>query len=288
MDVSLSRFKWWFLFLRNMGQEFLDGETVLAFDLETTGVSTANDRIVQIALIGSDKEGQTISYESLVNPRRPIPLGASEVHGIYDDEVKHLGDFSSIAQQVHSLVEGAVIVGHNVRNFDMQMLDNEFRRLGKLPPKPKAIMDTLEIVRRVKLSRPHNLGSLCARHGISLENAHTATADAAASMLLFWRLTLDHSPMFRKTLEEVERWLIHGKHTTDDSDLGRGLNDLDMLDSLGKIRVDGEHYILAFGRHRGRSVSEVKKLDPGYLNWLLSPSGIEDEEARGALKKKFT
>ena len=271
-----------------MGQEFLDGETVLAFDLETTGVSTANDRIVQIALIGSDKEGQTISYESLVNPRRPIPLGASEVHGIYDDEVKHLGDFSSIAQQVHGLVDGAVIVGHNVRNFDMQMLENEFRRLGKLPPKPKAIMDTLEVVRRVKLSRPHNLGSLCARHGISLENAHTATADAAASMLLFWRLTLDHSPMFRKTLEEVERWLIHGKHTTDDSDLGRGLNDLDMLDSLGKIRVDGEHYILAFGRHRGRSVSEVKKLDPGYLNWLLSPSGIIDEKARESLKKKFT
>ena len=61
-----------------------------------------------------------------------------------------------------------------------------------------------------------------------------------------------------------------------------------MLDSLGKIRVDGEHYILAFGRHRGRSVGEVKKLDPGYLNWLLSPSGIEDEEARETLKKKFT
>ena len=38
---------------------------------------------------------------------------------------------------------------------------------------------------------------------------------------------------------------INGKHTTDDSDLGRGLNDLDMLDSLGKIG-DGEHYILAF------------------------------------------
>ena len=92
-----------------MGQEFLDGETVLAFDLETTGVSTANDRIVQIALIGSNKDGQTISYESLVNPRRPIPLGASEVHGIYDDKVKHLGDFSTIAQQVYGLIELSLI-----------------------------------------------------------------------------------------------------------------------------------------------------------------------------------
>ena len=43
------------------GSRISDGETVLAFDLETTGVSTANDRIAEIALIGSDKDGSTIS-----------------------------------------------------------------------------------------------------------------------------------------------------------------------------------------------------------------------------------
>ena len=268
-----------------MAQDFLDGERVLAFDLETTGISTNNDRIVQIALIGSSIDGTEISYETLVNPRRAIPLQASAVHGIYDEDVRSLEDFSKFADEIFQLIEGSVIVGHNVRQFDLPLLGNEFRRLGKLPPTPKAIMDTLEVVRRIKLPRPHNLGSLCAKHGISLENAHTAAADAAASLLLFWRLSVDHAPYFRKSLAELERWLVHGESRNEDSNLGRGLGDLEMLDSLGKIRIDDGHYILAFGRHKGRHISEVQNIDPKYILWLLSPKGIEDEEAKEEIRK---
>ena len=49
-----------------MGHEFLAGESVLAFDLETTGISTNNDRIVQIALVGSNNEGEAVHYETLI------------------------------------------------------------------------------------------------------------------------------------------------------------------------------------------------------------------------------
>jgi len=269
---------------RCMAQNFLDGERVLALDLETTGISTNNDRIVQIALIGSSENGSEISYENLVNPRRPIPMQASNVHGIYDDDVRGLDDFSTFADEIYEQVEGAVIIGHNVRQFDLPLLNNEFRRLGRLPPNPKVVLDTLEVVRRVKLPRPHNLGALCRKHGISLENAHTAAADAAASLLLFWRLTVDHSPYFRKSLEELERWLVHGDSRSEESNLGRGLEDLEMLDSLGKIRIDDGHYVLAFGRHKGRHVSEIQNIDPKYISWLLSPKGIEDEDAREALR----
>ncbi len=271
-------------FARCMAQNFLDGERVLALDLETTGISTNNDRIVQIALIGSSEDGSEISYENLVNPRRSIPIQASNVHGIYDNDVRGLSDFSTFADEIYEQVEGAVIIGHNVRQFDLPLLNNEFRRLGKLPPNPKVVLDTLEVVRRVKLPRPHNLGALCRKHGISLENAHTAAADAAASLLLFWRLTVDHSPYFRKSLEELERWLVHGDSRSEESNLGRGLEDLEMLDSLGKIRIDDGHYVLAFGRHKGRHVSEIQNIDPKYISWLLSPKGIEDEDAREALR----
>ncbi len=272
---------------RCMAQNFLDGERVLALDLETTGISTNNDRIVQIALIGSSENGSEISYENLVNPRRPIPMQASNVHGIYDDDVRGLDDFSTFADEIYEQVEGAVIIGHNVRQFDLPLLNNEFRRLGRLPPNPKVVLDTLEVVRRVKLPRPHNLGALCRKHGISLENAHTAAADAAASLLLFWRLTVDHSPYFRKSLEELERWLVHGDSRSEESNLGRGLEDLEMLDSLGKIRIDDGHYVLAFGRHKGRHVSEIQNIDPKYISWLLSPKGIEDEDAREALRESL-
>tara|TARA_B100001564_G_scaffold332876_2_gene320145 strand:+ start:2124 stop:2987 length:864 start_codon:yes stop_codon:yes gene_type:complete len=268
----------------NMAPDVFDGERVLAFDLETTGVSTQYDRVVQLALIGADQSGNEIHYEQLVNPRRPIPAGASRVHGIYDHDVRTKGDFSTVADAVAELVEGAVIVGHNVRKFDMAMLESEYLRLGKRCPKPKAIMDTYELVRRLKIGRPHGLGAQCTRHGITLKDAHTAAADAAASLLLFWRLSVDHAPSFRKSIEEIERWAVHGNVASESTDLGRGLADLEPVDALGKIRIDDGHMVLAFGRHKGRHLSEVQFEDPRYIQWLLSPKGIEDESAREQVK----
>jgi len=268
-----------------MALDILDGERVLAFDLETTGISTSTDRIVQLALIGADADGEAVNYECIVNPRRPIPFGASNVHGIYDHHVKGKGDFSTVADEVAELIEGAVIVGHNVRKFDLEMLEGEYYRLGRRMPRPKAVLDTYELVRRLKIPRPHKLGSLCARNGISLENAHTDGADAAATLLLFWRLSVDHAPAFRKSLEELERWAVHGNITADASDLGRGLGDLEVVDSIGKIRRDGEQLILAFGRHKSRDIREVYNDDPRYIHWLLSAKGIEDDEGREKVRE---
>ena len=82
-------------------------------------------------------------------------------------------------------------------------------------------------------------------------------ADAAASLLLFWRLSVDHAPSFRRSLEELERWAVHGNITSNATDLGRGLGDLELVDNLGIIRKDGKQMILAFGRHKGRDIREI-------------------------------
>ena len=177
------------------------------------------------------------------------------------------------------MIDGCVLVGHNVRQFDLPMLRNEYLRIGALPPEPKAVLDTLEMVRRLKLPRPHRLGAQCNRHGISLENAHTASADAAASLLLLWKLGLDHPSYFRKSLEEVEQWCATGSTAKVQSDLGPQLDDLELVDPNGMVRRDGAHMVLAVGRHRGRHLEELNSLDPRYLQWLLSPNGIEDADA---------
>jgi DNA polymerase-3 subunit epsilon len=268
-----------------MGVDFFEGERVLAFDLETTGISTSRDRIVQYALIGSDVDGTSIHLDKLVHPQRKIPRDSSEIHGIFDADVQDAEPFSHHAKHLAELMNGAIIVGHNVRQFDLAMLEQEFLRLGQLAPKPKAIFDTLEIVRRLKVPRPHNLGSLCRRHHIDLSNAHTAGADAAATLLLFWQLSLDYAPMFRKSIDELERWFAHGDVTNQDaSELGRSLDDLPLVDSEGKIRRDGDQLILAFGRHRGEDVKIVAKDDPAYLHWMLSPNGLDDEHIRTVIR----
>ena len=267
-----------------MGHDLFQGEKVLAFDLETTGVSTNNDRIVQLALIGTLADGTPVSVEHLVKPSILIPLEASSIHGIYNEDVRNKPPFSQIADEIADLIEGAVLVGHNVREFDFAMLKNEYLRIGRLAPQPKAIMDTLELVRRLRLPRPHNLGALCLRHGIRLEAAHTAAADAAATMLLFWRLSVEHAPAFRRSLSELERWIVHGDGAKDASELGRGINDLPPVDAMGKIRLDGDALVIAFGRHRGRYLTEVQTNDPSYIGWLLSSGGLDCEETKQRIR----
>ena len=90
----------------------------------------------------------------------------------------------------------------------------------------------------------------------------------------------DHPASFRRSISEIEEWLINGEVRKDESELGRALSDLQSLDSNGRIKIDGEAYILAFGRHRGKDLLAVEREDPQYVNWLTSPKGIEDELAR--------
>ena len=265
--------------------DVLEGHRVLAFDLETTGISTNNDRIVQVALIGADADGNPVHHDILVNPQRPIPRDASRVHGIYDQDVRGKHIFKECANELAELMEGAVIVGHNARKFDMPLLQNEFYRCGISPPKPLVVLDTLEAVRRLKIPRPHNLGAQCARHGIDLSNAHDAAADAAACLLLLWKVMRDHPSSFRRSLQEIEEWLISGEVRKDESELGRALTDLESLDKNGRIRIDEGVYIVAFGRHRGKDMQSIEREDPRYVDWLISANGIEDEVAREILSE---
>ena len=268
-----------------MAQDLFVGEKVLAFDLETTGVSTNNDRIVQFALIGTLEDGTPVNREQVVKPGIRIPYDASQIHGIFNEDVRDKPPLSEVADELAELIEGAILVGHNVRSFDYAMLKTEFLRMGRLAPQPKAIMDTLELVRRLRLPRPHNLGALCRRHGIRLEAAHTAAADAAATMLLFWRLSVEHAAVFRRSLPELERWIAHGDRPKDASALGRGLDDLVPVDAMGKVREDGGKLVLAFGRHRGHYLSEVQTNDPSYIGWLLSSNGLECDATKQRIKE---
>ncbi len=260
---------------------------VLAFDLETTGVNAKRDRIVQYAFIGSDSSGEEIRVEELVYPQQKIPAETSAIHGIYDNDVKGLSPFSAHAERIGLLVNDAVIVGHNVRRFDMPFLGNEFSRAGMISPKPIAVIDTLELVRKLKLPRPHNLGALCSRYGIDLTNAHTAGADAAATLLLLWKLMCDHPQPFRQTLEEIERWLQGNSSLASASELGRDYADLEPLDKRGRLRIDGCDVVLVFGRHRGRTIEEVYTNDKSYFDWLLSPSGGLDDDAIEYVRNRF-
>jgi len=171
-----------------MSGPLLAGYRVLGFDLETTGFDHRKDRIVQYALVGSDTDGTHINLQSLVDPRVKIPPETTRVHGISNDDVRGMGEFSQHVNEIISMVDDSIIVGHNVIRFDWRFLEVECMRAGVEVPIPKGIIDTLVLARRLRIPGRHTLGHLCARFGIEISRAHQADADAGATLLLLWRM----------------------------------------------------------------------------------------------------
>ncbi len=261
-----------------MATDPLSGFRVLGFDLETTGFNPNSQRIVQYALIGCDAEGEAIHIDQLVNPKIRIPPEATNVHGITDQDVRNVPEFKEYVSEISAVMEGAVIVGHNIDRFDWPFLQAEYLRAGQPMPKPLVILDTLKIARRLKIPPRHNLGDLCHRFGIGLENAHTAGADAAATLLLLHKMIEANPQHFRRNVQDIADW-ANGSEVADKSTerLGPNIEDLELVaGSHGWLRYTVDGLVIGRGRNRGLTISELEQNDPSYLSWLKSPTGPLD------------
>ena len=269
-----------------MAADPLVGYRVLGFDLETTGFSPKQHRIVQYALIGCDVDGSSIHLEELVNPQMRIPMETTRIHGIHDSDVKNVPRFSEHIAEISTAMEGAVIVGHNVERFDWPFLRSEFLRAGQPMPTPLVILDTLKIARKLKIPPSHNLGALCHRFGISLEAAHTAGADAAATLLLLHKMMGENPQHFRRSVVEIPEWSSgSNRRVKATENIESKLEDMGpVLGSHGWLKIAQTGMVIGRGLHRGRAVVDIGRVDSNYLDWLSSPAGPLDSEAIDALQ----
>ena len=269
-----------------MAADPLDGYRVLGFDLETTGFSPKQHRIVQYALVGCDADGSSIHLEELVNPQMKIPMETTRVHGIHNSDVEGVSPFREFIAEISTAMEGAVIVGHNVERFDWPFLRSEFLRAGQPMPTPLAILDTLKIARKLKIPPSHNLGALCHRFGITLEAAHTAGADAAATLLLLHKMMEENPQHFQRAVEEIPEWASGSKRANKATErIGPNLEDLEsVLGSHGWLKIAQTGMVIGRGRNRGSSIAEINRKDVDYLNWLSSSAGPLEPEAIDALE----
>src|SRR5690554_805425 len=96
------------------------------FDLETTGINIVSDRIVEIAILKVQVNGKEELRSYRINPEMPIPRQASEIHGIYDEDVKDAPTFKQIARDLAKFLEGCDLGGFNSNKFDIPLLAEEF------------------------------------------------------------------------------------------------------------------------------------------------------------------
>lgn len=173
------------------------------FDLETTGVSVENDRVVTAAIVDIQPGKPTRTRTFLLNPGIEIPAEATAVHGISTEKARAAGVHPStgldeIALELTvALASGTPVVAFNA-SFDLTMLDQELLRykLGGLEERlgsydaVSPILDPHVIDKKVDTFRKgkRTLAVTCEAHGLVMENAHAADADAIAACRLLFRL----------------------------------------------------------------------------------------------------
>mgnify|MGYP000421279195 CR=1 FL=1 len=103
---------------------------IVFLDLETTGLSLTQDRVVEIAMLKVSADGSRQMKRRLINPEKPIPAEVSAIHGITDEKVANEPKFSEIAPEVSKILEGADLAGFNSTRFDIPLLAEEMLRAG--------------------------------------------------------------------------------------------------------------------------------------------------------------
>lgn len=149
----------------------------VVFDLETTGISTYSDKVVEISAIKVIEGKPVEEFSELVNPQCHIPAGASAVNGIDDEMVKEAPIFSEVLPRFIEFIEDFVLVGHNIESFDLKFIYRDSETfLGKIPDND--YVDTLSMARKCLPEMSHHrMTDLAMHYGISTEGAHRALND---------------------------------------------------------------------------------------------------------------
>ena len=149
------------------------------FDLETTGFSPVNNRIVELAAIHITTDGEITEFQSLINPGVSIPYNASRIHHITDNMVKNEPSFHDVGGAFLDFARESTLVAHNAR-FDLSFLQESLRRTGR-PVWNGKTMDTLTLSKRAYPGfSSYSLGHLRERLGLCEGeggDAHRALTD---------------------------------------------------------------------------------------------------------------
>lgn len=152
-------------------------------DIETTGLSPVNDKIIEVAIYIHDGNKIIDEYSTLINPERVISANITRITGITNDMVESAPKFWEVAKDIVLLTEGKSFVAHNV-SFDYNFIRNEFKSLGYDFKRDR--LCTVKLSRTILPNhKSYSLGKLCTDLGIVIDGRHRAAGDALATVKLF-------------------------------------------------------------------------------------------------------
>ncbi len=222
------------------------------FDLETTGINTAKDRIVEISIIKVFPDGKETVYTKRVNPEMPIPAQTSAIHGIFDEDVKDAPTFKQISEEVYEIVKDADLAGFNSNRFDVPLLAEELLRADiDFDLKTNDLIDIQNIFHKME---PRNLVAAYKFYcDGDLTNAHSAEADTRATYEVF-KAQMERYPDLPKDIPTLSKFASYFK----------------AADFMGRVVYNSNNEeVINFGKYKGQKVADVLMKDKGYYGWMM-------------------
>ena len=239
---------------------------IVFLDLETTGVNVVTDRIVELAFIKVNVDGSEQEKLMRINPGVHIPKETSEIHGIYDDDVKDEPTFKEVAKTLAKFIEGCDLAGFNSNRFDIPLLAEEFIRADiDVDMKKHKFIDVQAIFHKMeKRSLVAAYKFYCKKE---LINAHSAMADTKATY-----------EVLKSQLDRYEGVEVEDKKGNKSEPI---VNDIEILsefssltrnvDFAGRIVYDDNGVeTFNFGKNKGVSVEKVFREQAGYYGWMMN------------------
>lgn len=220
-------------------------------DLETTGINLSNDRIVELAIVRISTDGEKKVKRKLINPEIPIPAQSTDVHGISNEMVRDAPTFRQVANEVKQFLDHCDLAGYNSNRFDIPMLAEEFLRAGMdFDFKERKLLDVQKIFHMMEqrtLSAAYKF--YCNK---TLDDAHSAEVDATAT----WEVLvaqLERYPQLGNTVDSIIKCIGDDK----------------IVDFARRMVIENGIEIFNFGKHKGRAVADVFKMEPQYYDWMM-------------------
>jgi DNA polymerase-3 subunit epsilon len=221
------------------------------FDLEATGTSVTQDRIVEISILKVFPNGNRESKTWLVNPGMTMSAEVIAIHGISDEKVANEPGFKELAHRVLDMIKDSDLAGYNSNRYDIPLLAEEFLRAGIDFEMGKRVAIDVQNIFHKKEQR-----TLSAAYKFYCEkeliNAHSAEADTLATYEIL-KSQLDR-------YDDLEN---------DMNSLSEFSNRFRAADFAGFIIFnDDDIECFSFGKYKNQSVEEVLQKDPGYYGWI--------------------
>ncbi len=217
---------------------------IVVLDFETTGLSHALDRIIEVGAVRLENGQITDELSLLCDPGVPLKPKISEITGITDLMLRGKESPAEGVRKLLDFIGDCPVAAHNAP-FDMGMLQAECARMGVSFHAP--VLDTLTFSRRLYPNqRSHRLGAVCRLLGVSLKNAHRAVHDAAATAQCLSKMFDAAAEKGAVALKDIDA-AIGGESMSDTYHIillcktQKGMQNLNHLISEGNLRYFYRH-----------------------------------------------